>query len=147
MVAPSDDESAVLAALERAEAHQARSGRAAALCRPDITGLCLLGRFVVAAVWKNPFDGSSGNAGAIQLTDSSGYMWWLSPLVMEVPLKLLNFCGTNPPVFKVFAAGLSDFQVGLGVQDQVTGNVVIYTNPGGHVFNTIIDQAPPFPCL
>jgi hypothetical protein len=116
------------------------------LCFVDDTDLCLLGRFDVFGVWDNPFADPNAmfNAGALQLTTESGYLWFQDLLDMEIPIKILNFCDQG--VFKVFAAGLTDFGVGIGVLDFVSGTQVNYINPDFNTFNTIIDEAPPFPC-
>ncbi|MBZ0101207.1 MAG: hypothetical protein K8I65_03470 [Thermoanaerobaculia bacterium] len=119
-----------------------------ALCRPTPIGLCLYGRFIVAGVWENPYlePGVLYPMGAIQLTGQSGYMWFLSPGNMEVPIKMVDFCAIGRGV-GVFAAGLSDFGVSLGVRDMVTGVQVNYINPPRSTFNTIIDQNTPWPCI
>jgi hypothetical protein len=144
------ERAALDAALDRALSHAAVQGAdrksEKSLCFITRTSLCLLGRFVVVAVWDNPFANPSEifNAGALQLTVESGYMWFLDPSDMEIPIKILDFCDQG--VFKVFAAGLSNFGVGIGVEDLVSGTIVKYVNPDFQTFNTIIDQNPPFPC-
>jgi len=109
--------------------------------------LCLLGRFEVFGVWDNPFANPNDvfNAGAFQLTDESGYLFFQDELDIEIPIKILDFCNSNG-VFKVFAAGLTDFGVAFRVMDDKTGIHVDYTNDDFHRFDTIIDEAPPFPC-
>jgi hypothetical protein len=129
------------------QAERSRALGSKALCFTTDTNLCLLGRFVVVAVWDNPYSDPNAvfTAGAIQLTSESGYMWFDSPTNMEIPLKLLNFCQEG--TFKVFAAGLSDFGVNIGIIDQVSGTQVNYINDDKNTFNTIIDESPPWPCL
>jgi hypothetical protein len=117
------------------------------LCINSVVNLCLLGRFVVVAVWDNPYvDPTLENpAGALQLTSESGYLYFQGAVDMEVPIKILDYCGSSG-VFKIFAAGLSDFGVTIGVKDLVSGTQINYTNPDFQTFNTIIDEDPPFPC-
>lgn len=144
------ERAALGAALDRAlaQAKVQGAGRKSekSLCRPTPVSLCLLGRFVVVAAWDNPFINPSDGfvAGALQLTVESGYMWFSDPLDMEIPIKILDFCDQG--VFKVFAAGLSDFGVAIEVDDLVSGASVQYVNADFQTFNTIIDQNPPFPC-
>jgi hypothetical protein len=108
--------------------------------------LCLLGRFEVFGVWDNPFANPNAvfDAGTLQLTDESGYLYFQDQLDIEIPIKVLDFCDQG--VFKVFAAGLTDFGVAFRVLDKRTGIFVDYTNNDFHRFDTIIDEAPPFPC-
>lgn len=116
------------------------------LCAPSSTHLCLLGRFVVIADWDNPFFDPNAifDAGARQLTTESGYMWFDDPLNMEIPIKILDFCDVG--TFKVFAAGLTNFGVGIGILDLVSGIQKNYINPDRRIFDTIIDNNPPWPC-
>ncbi len=117
-----------------------------AYCVSTITNLCLLGRFAVAAEFSNPYLGPTlFRAGSYQLTLESGYMWWEAPTVMEVPIKMLNFCGSEG-VFKVFAAGLTNFYVRIVILDALTGSAVEIRNPAYQVFNTVIGTVP-FPCI
>jgi hypothetical protein len=120
----------------------------AVFCRPNSVSLCLLGRFVVVAVFENPFNapGVLQVAGAVQLTPESGYMYFLSPTNLEVPIKMVPFCTENPPTFGVFVAGLTNFGVSVGVKDVVTGIQINYINTPGEVFNTILRKEGVWPC-
>lgn len=144
------ERAALGAALDRALAQAVAQGAERksekSLCRNTLISLCLLGRFVVVAAWDNPFvnPADAFAAGALQLTVESGYMYFSDPLDMEIPIKILDFCDQG--VFKVFAAGLSDFGVAIEVRDLVSGATVQYLNNDFQTFNTIIDQNPPFPC-
>lgn len=113
-----------------------------ALCFATLENLCLLGRFVVVAEFANPYLGPVlFRAGALQLTFESGYMWWLSPTVMEVPMKMVDFC-TSEGRIKIFAAGLTDFYVRLVILDMITGQAIEITNPSFKVFDTVIGNTP-----
>jgi hypothetical protein len=136
-------------ALEAARpASSAAAGEKQCLCHQTSEVICLNCRFGVAAAWQNPFDGSSGIAGAHFLTTESGYLWFTDPLNMEVPVKILDGCGSGPPTdsWWVFAAGLTNLGVIMDVEDFSDGSINEYTNPAGQLFNTIIDQQTPFSC-
>jgi hypothetical protein len=124
------------------------AGEKFCLCHQTSEVICLNCRFGVAAAWQNPFDGSTGIAGAKFLTTESGYLWFTDPLNMEVPIKILDGCGSGPPTdtWWVFAAGLTNLGVIIDVEDFSTGTIQEYVNPPGQLFNTIIDQQTPFPC-
>jgi hypothetical protein len=136
-------------ALERLRSADAKSGQKACLCHDEAFGICLNCRFGVVGDWRNPFDGSSGLAGAIRLTDESGYLWFSDPGNMEIPLKILDGCGSGSPSTRswwVFSAGLTNLGVHILTEDFETGNQKEYINPAGQTFNTIIDQQTPFGC-
>jgi hypothetical protein len=124
-------------------------GEKACLCRNTVTAMCLNCRFGIAAQWQNPFNGASGTAGEVPLTGESGYFWFDDPFNMEIPIKILDGCGSAPPTqsWWVFAAGLTDLGITLVILDWESGITKVYTNPPGQVFNTIIDQQTPWPCL
>ncbi|MEO8276545.1 MAG: hypothetical protein ABI639_10010 [Thermoanaerobaculia bacterium] len=131
------------------QSEEVSSGEPAiALCRPTVVSLCLLGRFVVTGFFENPYSapGFLVPAGAQQLTSASGYLWWFSPIVMEIPIKMVDFCGSGQG-FKVFAAGLTDFGVDFAVTDMLTGIRRHYINSPRQVFDTIIDGNTPWPCF
>jgi hypothetical protein len=133
--------------LIRDEARQPDS-EAAAACVPTSISLCLLGRFIVVAVFENPFvePGVLKVAGGVQLTRESGYMYFLSRTNMEIPIKMVSFCFENPQTIGVFVAGLTNFGVSVGVKDSITGIQINYINDPGHVFNTILRKENIWPC-
>jgi hypothetical protein len=124
------------------------AGEKVCFCHQTSQVICLNCRFGVAADWTNPFDGSTGIAGAKFLTTESGYLWFSDPLNMEVPIKILDGCGSGPPTdsWWVFAAGLTNLGVDIAVEDFSDGTINQYTNPPGQLFNTIIDQQTGFAC-
>lgn len=119
-----------------------------AFCVPTSVSLCLLGRFIVVAVYENPFEapGVVKVAGGVQLTPESGYMYFLSRTNMEIPIKMVPFCFENPQSFGVFVAGLTNFGVSVGVKDSLTGAQINYINDPGRVFNTILRKETIWPC-
>ncbi|HEX4960280.1 MAG TPA: CSLREA domain-containing protein [Thermoanaerobaculia bacterium] len=102
--------------------------------------LCLsASRFRVTADWATP-DGKSGSAQGVELTPDSGYFWFFDAANIELTVKVLNACSFNNK-FWVFAAGLTNVQVSLTVQDTKTGTMKVYTNPQGHTFTTVLDTS------
>jgi hypothetical protein len=116
------------------------------LCHSTPNGVCLNCRFGVVASWLNPFDGSSGIAGAKLLTPASGYFYFTDPTNVEVPVKILDACGNTPPGWWFLAAGLTDLGVTILSEDFLTGIQKQYENSPGQLFTTIIDQNTPWPC-
>lgn len=112
------------------------------------TGLCLEGRFIVTAIWDNPFDAAGFfPAYGVHLTTVAGYLWFLDPSNPEVVIKEINGCYvTNPSTHWIFAAGLTNFAVQIQVLDIPTGITRQYSSASGQTFTTIIDQQTPFPC-
>jgi len=112
------------------------------------TALCLNGRFLVAAAANNPFDAAGAfPAYGVHLTSAAGYLFFLDPTNPEVVIKEINGCFVaNPSSHWIFAAGLTNFEVAIIVEDLYTGIQRSYHNNAGATFSTIIDQGTPFPC-
>jgi hypothetical protein len=106
-------------------------------CAPGPTTLCLRNRFRVQATWQTA--SGQGSAGAVQLTDESGYLWFFDPKNVEVSLKLIDACALNQR-FWVYTAGTTDVRVVLTVTDTKNGAVRTYTNPLGVPFTPILDS-------
>jgi len=108
-------------------------------CDPQGDALCLNGdRFRVTATWETS-DGSTGSAQALPITADTGTFWFFDDDNVEVVLKVLDGCGINQRYW-VFAGGLTDVRVELTVEDTVSGEVRIYTNPLGGAFLPIQDM-------
>ena len=95
------------------------------------------GRFQVSAAWRTT-DGRSGNGAVTLLTPDSGYFWFFDAANIEVVVKALNGCAINGNYW-VFAAGLTNVEVTLGVLDTGTGTFQQYVNPQGTAFAPIQD--------
>lgn len=109
-------------------------------CLADATTLCLLDdRFSITADWTTP-EGDSGRGMAVELTDATGYFWFFGSDNVEVLIKTLDACTFNDR-FWVFAAGLTDVQVALRVEDTLTGEVKTYTNPLSTPFQPVQDTS------
>ncbi len=110
-------------------------------CVAGGTNLCLSnGRFRVAATFRAPNDGPSGNAQGVTLTPDSGYFWFFDPANVELTVKVLNGCAINHHYW-VYAAGLTNVNVVLTVTDTQTGAVKSYTNPQGRTYVAVLDSS------
>ncbi|HEV3076086.1 MAG TPA: hypothetical protein VHB47_16825 [Thermoanaerobaculia bacterium] len=108
-------------------------------CVPGPTALCLGGgggRFKVEAAWAT---GQASGAGqSVSLTPDTGAFSFFAASNLELLVKVLDGCALNANHW-VFAGGLTDVQVTLRVTDSQSGNVEIYTNPGGIPFPPLQD--------
>jgi photosystem II stability/assembly factor-like uncharacterized protein len=113
-------------------------------CAPGPTALCLGGgRFKVEATWATAQ--TSGAGQAVSLTPDTGYFWFFAAGNLELVVKVLDGCALNGDYW-VFAGGLTNVQVSLRVTDSQSGNVEIYTNPGGVAFPPIQDTGAFLTC-
>jgi CSLREA domain-containing protein len=113
------------------------SFEAASACVADATTLCLNnGRFRVKASWRT--SDRNGAAGAVGLTDDSGYLFFFDPTNVEVTIKVLNGCANNNRYW-VFVSGLTNVRVDLTVTDTDTGQTKTYVNPQGTTFQPKLD--------
>lgn len=83
-------------------------------------------RFRVTAL----FGPEQGLARAVRLTPRSGYFWFFSRDNVELVVKVLNGCAFNARYW-VFAAGLTDVEVEIQVEDRLTETVRTYRSPDG----------------
>ncbi|MEL7059627.1 MAG: carboxypeptidase-like regulatory domain-containing protein [Acidobacteriota bacterium] len=95
-------------------------------------------RFEVRAAWRD-FDGNTGEATAVPLTDDSGYFWFFRDTNVELVVKVLDACVDPFDRFWVFTAGLTNVEVDLEVVDRVSGALRVYRNPLGVDFQPILD--------
>ncbi len=107
-------------------------------CAPSDTRLCLRGgRFAVEASWETAT--GQGPAGAVRLTDESGYFWFFDRENVEVNVKLLDACWSGH--YWLFASGTTDVEVVLTVTDLVHGQTRSYVNPRGTAFVPVLDTS------
>ena len=101
--------------------------------------LCLNDRrFAVEVEWRDP-QGGAGPCHAVALTEDSGYCWFFDSENVELVVKVLNACAPPFDHYWVFAAGLTNVQLGLTVLDTATGDLLRYDNPQGRAFQPIQD--------
>lgn len=118
-------------------------------CPSDVQGsLCLFdARFSVFVDFKFA-NGDQGLAHAVPLGDgnSSGYYWFFDVNNPEVLVKLIDGCAVNGH-FWFFAAGLTNLEVKIGINDGQNGpgSTRTYTNPANTAFAPIQDTAA-LPC-
>ncbi len=84
--------------------------------------------------------GNSGGGNPIRLTDDTGYFWFFSDDNVELVIKVLNGCRLNDR-FWIFAAGLTDVEVTLRVEDTETNQVWDFKNPQGNAFPPVQDTS------
>ena len=110
-------------------------------CTPDAETLCLNdGRFRLTLDWRTRA-GASGAGQAVPLTGDTGFFWFFNPANVEAVVKVLDGCATALGGFWVFAAGLTNVETTLRVQDVETGFSRLYTNPLGAAFQPVQDTA------
>jgi hypothetical protein len=109
-------------------------------CIGDDTTLCLNGgRFRVTALWEEPSARTVAPGHAVSLTADTGYFWFFGSDNVEVVVKVLGACPVNAR-FWVFAAGLTNVEVTLRVDDVITGESQTYFNERGAAFLPILDS-------
>ncbi len=131
------------AAAGRAESGPGEAGPAAtgeSGCVDDATHLCLTGeRFRVSATWRD-FEGHQGAATAIPVGADSGLFWFFGPENVELAVKVLDGCAIDDH-FWVYAAGLTNVEVEILVEDTASSETWSFTNPRGQPFPPVLDSA------
>ena len=74
------------------------------------------------------------------LTDDTGYLWFFNQSNVEVFLKVVDGCALNGR-FWVFAAGLTDVEMRITVEDTQTGETQVYENARGTAFRPVQDTS------
>jgi hypothetical protein len=109
-------------------------------CTSNQTTLCLnSSRFKVTAHYRTAA-GESGFGRAVSMTGDTGYFWFFDESNVEVVVKVLRACPVNGKYW-VFAAGLTNVEVVLTVEDVITHETQTYTNQLGDSFVAIQDTA------
>lgn len=100
--------------------------------------LCLQnGRFRAAAHFATA-GGLVGFGVPAPLSDQSGTFWFFWPENLEIYLKILDGCGVNGRYW-LYAAGLTDVEVDLAIEDTLTGASYTIHNPSGSRFQPLHD--------
>ncbi|HEX2254495.1 MAG TPA: hypothetical protein VHQ65_14595 [Thermoanaerobaculia bacterium] len=109
-------------------------------CVEDGATLCLNERrFRLQARWRTA-GGQAGTAGAVRLTADTGYFWFFDPDNVEVVAKVLDACAAFDRYW-MFAAGLTNVEVVIEVEDLDTGVTRRYENPLRQPFQPVLDTA------
>ena len=85
-------------------------------------------RFYATLHWRNPDDGSEGQATAVSLTRDTGVFWFFDRNNIEVTVKLLDGRGLNE-YWWVFWSHMTSLEVRLEITDTETGETIVYTEP------------------
>jgi len=100
---------------------------AAAKCNPGSGTLCLQkGRFQVTAEWRNPGNGQGGQAGALELSQTSG-AFRFGDGNPELVTKIIN----RGDGIDIYYGSLSNLEYTIQVTDTKTGKVKTYRNSAG----------------
>lgn len=108
---------------------------ASGTCEPEAGVLCLLeGRFAVTVEWRDLRSGDSGVGNAVpdERSDASGFFWFFGPQNIELVTKVIDGTSVNGN-FWFFYGALSDVEYQITVEDTVTSNTAVFTNPMGNV--------------
>ncbi|MGH9360281.1 MAG: hypothetical protein ACRD2T_00075, partial [Thermoanaerobaculia bacterium] len=109
-------------------------------CVPTGQALCLNNdRFKVQSHFLTGA-AASGQAGAVELTSDTGYLFFFSPSNVEAVVKVLNACSFNNRYW-VFAGGLTDVRTVITVTDTQRDRVKTYINPLGTRYQPIQDTS------
>ena len=101
------------------------------------------GRFAVRTFY-GPRGGSRAEGQARLLTGDTVAFYFFDPKNYEVMVKVLDACSQPSPGYWVFAAGLTDVEVDIVVEDLATGRSKIYQRGPGP-FSPLVDLGS-FPC-
>ena len=110
-------------------------------CVPSETNHCLQNGRFLARLWFNT-PGSPKTlepARTAQLTSDTGAFYFFGPDNLEVVVKVLDACAPPFNRFWVYAAGLTNLETRLVVQDLVTLEEKVYETSGGEPFQLIRD--------
>ncbi|QQR73134.1 MAG: hypothetical protein IPJ17_16865 [Holophagales bacterium] len=107
-------------------------------CEPTENVLCLGGgRFRATVHWADGH-GGQGAGHARSLGPESGFFWFFTPGNAEILVKVLDGCSLTQSYW-AFAAGLTDLDVELRVEDLVGDRVWTRHNLPGHPFPPAVD--------
>ena len=109
-------------------------------CTPSGTVACLHGQRFKVSMTYQAGTAPKGDGTAAKFTDDTGWFWFFSPANVEAVVKIVDGCGFNQHYW-VFAAGLTNVNVVITVEDTLTHAVMTYTNPKGTAFKPIQDTS------
>ena len=100
---------------------------AAAGCKTSSGALCLDNRFTVSVQWRNPGNGTSGQAVAVPFSKVTGAFHFGDASNLELMTKVIN----QGERIDFFWGALSDLEYKIDVTDTQTGQVKTYQNAAG----------------
>ncbi len=103
------------------------SGRPGALAEGEI--LLAEGQVAVSVTWRSQYNGSTGSATPIAQQDGFCFFYFSDAGNPEVFAKVLDWGAPQP--FKVFAAGLSDFEFTVTYRNVRTGATLVFRKLAG----------------
>jgi hypothetical protein len=108
-------------------------------CAGSSQVLCLDDRFAISGDWRTA-GGATGSAGVVPFqTNDSGLLYFFSPSVWEIQVKVLDACGLNDRYW-VFFAATTDQYFRMEVFDRLRGVQKIYFNYPGAPALTVTDS-------
>jgi hypothetical protein len=120
-------------------------GRVLDDCIEGPTTLCLTdNRFRVSVQFTAPNKAPAAGKSVPTASADSGLFWFFSPANWEALVKVLDACPISPN-FWVFLSANTNVAYNVTIVDMLTGRTRNYTNPQGHVADTVADTAA-FPC-
>jgi subtilisin family serine protease len=96
------------------------------------------GRFRLAVAWRIVERGLAGCGQPLPISDRAGTFWFFDPGLPELLVKIVNGCPVNGRHW-IFAAGATDVQYELSVEDSVGGQTEVFRHPGGSPPASIAD--------
>ena len=110
-------------------------------CVDEENAVCLNdGRFRVTVDWRTNA-GGTGAGHAVRLTADTGYFWFFKEANVELVIKVHDACSSPFQSYWVFAAGLTDVEVEIRVEDTEAEVEETYFNPLGTPFPPLQDTA------
>ena len=106
-------------------------------CRASAQQLCLDSRFTVSVSWRNPGNGTQGQAVAVPLSKLTGAFHFGQASNLELMAKVIN----SGDRIDFFWGALSDLEYTIDVADTLTGQVKTYHNPGGRYCGGLVVDA------
>jgi hypothetical protein len=108
-------------------------------CRDTAASFCAKnGRYLLTVDWKDP-QGVRGKAKKVATgSEDSGLFYFFDPNNWELLVKVLDGCGINQR-FWLLAAGTTDVEYLMKVEDRFTGQIRHYANAGGQAAPAVVD--------
>ena len=96
------------------------------------------GRYLLTVDWKDPLGNKGRATKVVTGSEDSGLFYFFDSNNWELLVKVLDGCGINQRQW-LFAAGTTDVEYQLRVEDRWTGQIRHYFNPAGQAAAAITD--------